>query len=55
MYNGGRSLYLTKSNGTPLAKFVASRDMKKAYFIDSDNILVVYSSSIEFLHIEKGE
>lgn len=55
LYNGGRSLYLTKSNGTPLAKFVASRDMKKAYFIDSDNILVVYSSSIEFLHIEKGE
>ena len=55
LYNGGRSLYLSKSNGTPLAKFVASRDMKKAYFIDSDNILVVYSSSIEFLHIEKGE
>lgn len=55
LYNGGRSLYLTKSNGTPLAKYVASRDMKNAYFIDSDNILVVYSSSIEFLHIEKGE
>ncbi len=55
LYNGGRSLYLTKSNGTPLAKYVASRDMKKAYFIDSDNILVVYSSSIEFLHIKKGE
>ncbi len=55
LYNGGRSLYLTKSNGTPLAKYVASRDMKKAYFIDSDNILVVYNQSIEFLHIEKGE
>ncbi len=55
LYNGGRSLYLTKLNGTPLAKYVASRDMKKAYFIDSDNILVVYSQSIEFLHIENGE
>ncbi len=55
LYNGGRSLYLTKSNGTPLAKYVASRDMKKAYFIDTDNILVVYSQSIEFLHIENGE
>lgn len=55
LYNGGRSLYLTKSNGTPLAKYVATRDMKKAYFIDSDNILVVYNQSIEFLHIEKGE
>lgn len=55
LYNGGRSLYLVKSNGTPLAKYVASRDMKKAYFIDSDNILVVYNQSIEFLHIENGE
>ena len=53
LYNGGRSLYLTKSNGTPLAKYVASRDMKNAYFINSDNILVVYNSSIEFLRIEK--
>lgn len=53
IYNGGRSLYLTKSNGTPLAKYVASRDMKNAYFIDSNNILVVYNSSIEFLKIEK--
>ena len=55
LYNGGRSLYLTKSNGTPLAKYVATRDMKKAYFIDSDNILVVYNQSIEFLRIENGE
>lgn len=54
LYNGGRSLYLTKSNGTPLAKYVASRDMKNAYFIDSENILIVYNSSIEFLKIEKG-
>lgn len=54
IYNGGRSLYLTKSNGTPLAKYIASRDMKNAYFIDSENILVVYNSSIEFLRIEKG-
>ena len=55
LYNGGRSLYLTKSNGTPLAKYVATRDMKKAYFIDSDNILVVYNQSIEFLKIKEGE
>ena len=53
LYNGGRSLYLTRSNGTPLAKYAASRDMKNAYFINSDNILVVYNSSIEFLKIEK--
>ena len=53
LYNGGRSLYLTKTDGEPLAKYVATRDMKNAYFIDSENILVVYNSSIEFLKLEK--
>ena len=39
LYNGGRSLYLTKSNGTPLAKYVATRDMKKNAFAGFENYL----------------
>lgn len=54
IYNSERNLYLAQLDGTLLAKYVASRDIKKAYFIDEDNILVVYNTSIEFLHIERN-
>lgn len=55
IFNSERNLYLSRLDGTLLSKYAASRDIHKAYFIDSDNILIVYNSSIEFLHIEKGE
>lgn len=55
IYNSERNLFLSRMDGTLLAKYSASRDIHKSYFIDSDNILVVYNSSIEFLHTEKGE
>jgi len=54
IYNSERNLYLAQLDGTLLAKYVASRDIKKAYFIDDDNILVVYNTSFEFLHIERN-
>ena len=55
LYCDERNLYLSRTDGTLLAKYSASRDIHKAYFLDTDNILVVYNSSIEFLHTEKGE
>ena len=55
IYNSERNLYLSRLDGTLLSKYSASRDIHKAYFLDSDNILIVYNSSIEFLHTEKGE
>lgn len=54
IYSSGRNLYLTKLTGSPLAKYTSSRDIVRAYFIDSDNILVVYNSSIEFLQVKRG-
>ena len=55
LYNGGRSLYVSKLNQEAVAKYVTSRDMKSAYFLDSDNILIVYNQSIEFLKLQRGE
>lgn len=55
LYCDERNLYLSRTDGTLLAKYSASRDIHKAYFLDNDNILIVYNSSIEFLHTEKGE
>lgn len=55
LYCDERNLYFSRTDGTLLAKYSASRDIHKAYFLDTDNILVVYNSSIEFLHTEKGE
>ena len=53
IYNNERGLFLTNTSGDLLAYFSSSRDIKKAYFINSDNILVVYNSSYEFLNISK--
>lgn len=55
IYNDERNLYFSRLDGTLLAIYSASRDIQKAYFINSDNILIVYNSSLEFLHVEKGE
>lgn len=52
IFNDERNLYLANTNGVLQANYFASRDIKDAYFIDADNILVVYNTSLEFLHIE---
>ncbi len=53
IFNDSRNLTLTKLNGDKIAKYSASRDIDKAYFIDADNILVIYNQSLEFLHVKK--
>ncbi len=54
LYNEGRSLILTNLSGEVLAKYPCSRDIKRAYIIDTNNIFIVYNSSIEFLNL-RGE
>ncbi len=54
LYNEGRTLNIANLSGTVLAKYAGSRDVKKAYIIDANNIFIVYASSIEFLNL-KGE
>lgn len=51
LYNDGRTLIFTDLSGNVLSKYTASRDIKKAYIINSDNIFIVYNSSIEFLNV----
>ena len=53
IYNNKRELYLSRPNGEVIARYSASRDISKAYFINSDNIVVIYNQSIEFLHTKK--
>lgn len=55
LYGGRRELFLTRLSGTLTARFTASRDIAKAYIIDSEHIMVVYGSSIEFLKAVKAE
>ena len=55
IYNNARNLIFTRLNGDVDAKYTASRDIQKAYFIDKDNILVVYNQSIEFLRLKRKE
>ncbi len=52
LYNAGRTLILTNLSGEVLSKYTCSRDIKKAYIINSDNIFIVYNSSIEFLNVK---
>ncbi len=55
LFNNERNLFLTRMNGEYLAKYTPSRDIHMVYFIDSENILIVYNSSMEFLHTEKNK
>lgn len=55
IFSNERNLFLTRMNGNYLAKYTPSRDIQKAYFIDSDNIMIVYNSSIEFIHTQKNK
>lgn len=52
LYNDGRTLVVSDLGGEVLSKYVCSRDIKRAYIIDKNHILIVYSSSIEFLSVE---
>ena len=54
LYNEGRVLMITSMSGELQARYPCSRDVKKAFFIDDDNIFIVYGSSIEFLDINGG-
>lgn len=54
LYNDGRTVIITNLSGDVQAKYTCSRDVKKAYIIDTNNIFIVYGSSIEFLNL-KGE
>ncbi len=54
LYNDARTIIVTNLSGKVLAKYTCSRDIKKVYIIDSNNIFIVYASSIEFLNL-KGE
>lgn len=52
LYNMGRTLVLTTLSGDVLSQYTCSRDIKRAYIINSDNIFIVYNSSIEFLNVK---
>ena len=52
LYNMGRTLVLTNLSGETISKYMCSRDIKRAYIINSDNIFIVYNSSIEFLDMK---
>lgn len=52
LYNDGRTLILTNLSGEILYKYTCSRDIKKAYIINQNNIFIVYNSSIEFLNVK---
>lgn len=52
LYNMGRALVLSTMSGETLSQYTCSRDIKRAYIIDSDNIFIVYNSSIEFLNVK---
>lgn len=53
LYNDGRTIIISNLSGEVLAKYICSRDVKKAYIIDSNNIFIVYASSIEFLNLKE--
>lgn len=52
LYNEERTLILATPSGEAIIKYPCSRDIKRAYIIDSNNIFIVYNSSIEFLNIQ---
>ena len=52
LYNEERTLILSKLSGDAIIKYPCSRDIKRAYIIDANNIFIVYNSSIEFLNIQ---
>lgn len=49
LYNDERTVIVADMDGNVVSKYSCSRDIKKAYIIDADNIFIVYNSSIEFL------
>lgn len=49
LYNDERTVIITDMDGNIVSKYSCSRDIKKAYIIDSNNIFIAYNSSIEFL------
>ena len=49
LYNDERTVIITDMDGNVVSKYSCSRDIKKAYIIDSNNIFIAYNSSIEFL------
>jgi len=54
LYNEGRVMMITSTSGELKARYTCLRDIKKAFFIDKNNIFIVYASSIEFLDINGG-
>ncbi len=51
LYNSGRTLLISNPNGEIVARYTASRDIKKAYFINSKKVFIVYTQGIEILGI----
>ena len=51
LYNSGRTLLISSPDGEIIARYTASRDIKKAYFINSEKVFIVYTSGIEILGI----
>ena len=53
-YNNGRDLIFSTLSGKIQSRYMCSRDIQKLYILDSSNVLVVYSSSLEFVKLSKG-
>lgn len=51
LYNDGRVLMLSSLSGKNLKKYTCTRDIYKLFIIDSDSLLVVYNSSLEFINL----
>lgn len=51
LFNSGRTIIVSDPSGEVIARYTASRDIKKAYLINSKKIFIVYTTGIEFLDI----
>lgn len=52
-YNSGRNLIFSNGSGRSKATYTCTRDIQKAYIFDSSHVLLVYSSSLEFVKLNR--
>ena len=51
LYNNDRTLIFSSLSGKNPKKYNCTRDIYKLFILDANNLLVVYNSSLEFIHI----
>ncbi len=51
LFNSGRTLLISSPEGEIVARYTSSRDIKKAYLINSEKVFIVYTTGIEILDI----